>query len=127
MIEVNNLTGTYINKELLIEVAKKVLKREDRKMAELSIAIVGEAKMRELNKKYRQKDKATDVLSFQYGNHKTGEVAICLKEVKKNAKKFKSTLNKELARVLIHGILHILGYNHKGMVKKESYYLLQIK
>lgn len=127
MIEVNNLTGTYINKKLLIEVAKKVLKREDRKMAELSIAIVGEAKMRELNEKYRQKDKATDVLSFQYGNHKAGEVVICLKEVKKNAKKFKSTLNKELARVLIHGILHILGYNHKGMAKKESYYLLQIK
>lgn len=125
MIEVNNLTSARINKELLIGVAKKVLKREDRKTAELSIAIVGEARMRELNKKYRQKDKATDVLSFQYGN--SGEVAICLKEVKKNAKKFKSTFNKELARVLIHGILHILGYSHKGMAKKESYYLSQIK
>ena len=118
MIEVNNLTGTRINKELLMGVAKKVLKREDRKMVELSIVIMGEAKMRELNKKYRQKDKATDVLSFQYGN--SGEVAICLKEVKKNAKKFKSTLNKELTRVLIHGILHVLGYSHKGMAKKRK-------
>ncbi len=87
-------------------------------MVELSIVIMGEAKMRELNKKYRQKDKATDVLSFQYGN--SGEVAICLKEVKKNAKKFKSTLNKELTRVLIHGILHVLGYSHKGMAKKRK-------
>jgi probable rRNA maturation factor len=86
---------------------------------------VGNGRMRELNKKYRRKDKATDVLSFQYGN--SGEVAICLKEVKKNAKKFKSTLNKELTRVLIHGILHVLGYSHKGMAKKESYYFEKSK
>jgi len=120
MVEVNNLTGSRVNKRFLMGVAKKVLKREDKKMAELSIVIVGNGRMRELNKRYRKKDRATDVLSFQYGN--SGEVAICLNEVKKNAKKFKSTLNKELTRVLIHGILHVLGYSHKGMAKKESYY-----
>ena len=100
MIEVNNLTSTRINKKLLIGVAKKVLKREDRKMAELSIVIVGNSRMKELNKKYRRKDKSTDVLSFQYGN--SGEVAICLKEVKKNAKKFKSTLNNSNTFLSLH-------------------------
>ena len=77
--------------------------------------------IRELNRKYRQKNKATDILSFQYGN--AGEIVICLKEVKKNARRFQSTFKKELARVLIHGILHILGYSHQTMPGKENFYL----
>lgn len=62
-----------------------------------------------------------------------GEVVICLKEVKKNARRFGYTFEKELARVLIHGILHLLGYDHektkkeaKKMREKEEYYLSRI-
>jgi len=120
MIEVNNLTTNKIDKQFLIGLAKKVLQGEDKK-TELSIVLVGPARIRELNKKYRRKNKATDVLSFQYGD--SGEVVICLREIKKNAGKFKSTFKKELARVLIHGILHILGYSHTTMKNKEAYYL----
>ena len=105
MIEVNNLTTNRVDKEFLKMVAKKVLTKENRKMVDLSIALVGQGRIKELNKRHRKKNKATDVLSFQYNN--SGEVVICLREVKKNAKQFKSTFKKELARVLIHGIKNL--------------------
>ena len=119
MIEINNLTTSRVDEEFLKGVAKKVLKGENRKEIDLSIAFIGEAKMRKLNKKYRGKNRVTDVLSF---DDELNEIVICLKEVKKNAKTYNSTFRKELARVLIHAILHLLGYDHEKMLGKEEYY-----
>ena len=88
MIEINNLTKSRANKEFLKELAKKVLEEENKKIT-LSIALVGPDRIRELNRKYRKRDKPTDVLSFQYDGW--GEVVICPEVVKKNAKQFQST------------------------------------
>jgi len=144
MIEINNLTTNQIDEEFLKEVAKRVLKKEGRVKVELSIALIGQGRMRKLNKKYRGKNRVTDVLAFpetkvllekfKVGPSQKvqglGEIVICLREVKKNAKRFNSALETELARVLIHGILHLLGYNHeiseekaKEMEEKQNYYL----
>ena len=119
MIEINNLTASSVNEDFLKKVAKKALKGENGKEIDLSIVFVGEAKMRKLNKRYRGKNKVTDVLSF---GSELNEIVICLREVKKNAKTYNSTFKKELARVLIHAILHLSGYNHKEMQEKEEYY-----
>ncbi len=131
MIEVNNLTPlSGVDEKFLKGVAKIVLKGENKKEAKLSVAFIGEGRIKELNKKYRGKNKATDVLSFGEG---LNEIVICYSEVKKNAKRYNSTFKKELAQVLIHGILHLLGYEHekgekeaKKMEKKQKYYLSQI-
>lgn len=127
MIEINNLTTNPIEEKFLKKITKKVLEGEKRKR-DISIVFVGPERIRKLNKKYRKKNRTTDVLSFPYDN--SGEIVICLQEVKKNAKRFKLIFEKELARVLIHGILHLLGYDHeknkinaKKMFKKENYYL----
>jgi len=142
MVEINNLTTTKIDEEFIEKVAKIVLEGENEKRVDLSIALVGQGRIRELNKKYRGKNRVTDVLAFGQ-NQKLpiipknepglGEVVICLREVKKNAKRFKSSLEIELARVLIHGILHLLGYNHeiseekaKEMEEKQNYYLSKV-
>lgn len=118
MIEVNNLTAEKIKKGFLIKVARRVFQKEKRAL-DLSIALVGPARIKALNKKYRKKNKATDVLSFLYSDQ-SGEVVICPDEVEKNG----------LARVLIHGVLHLLGYTHeksqkgaKLMEQQENYYL----
>jgi probable rRNA maturation factor len=128
MIGINNLTTIQIKEEFLRKVAKKVLEEENKEEADLSIALVGPGRIRALNKKYRKKNRVTDVLAF-LGNG-LGEIVICLRQIKKNAKRFSSTFEKELARVLIHGILHLLGYNHEKtekeaqkMREKEDYYL----
>jgi rRNA maturation RNase YbeY len=143
MIEINNLTTNPVDENFLKKIAKIVLDGEGKGKSDLSVAIIGPGKMRGLNKRYLGRNRVTDVLAFgenskfQIPNSKSrgiGEIVICLSEVKKNAKKFKSSFEKELARVLIHGILHLLGYDHKKnekeaekMEEKEKYYLSLIK
>jgi len=142
MIEINNLTTTPVDKKFLKKVGQKVLegeafsvkatKNKKKKKIDLSIVLIGQKKIRELNKNYRKKDRVTDALSFKYDS--SGEIVICPEVLRENAEKFKSTFKKELARVLIHGILHLLGYDHeksiagaKKMSKKENYYLSHLK
>ncbi len=134
MIEINNLTAAIVNKEFLKKVAKIVLKGENKREVGLSIALVGPTRIKELNKKYRGKDKTTDILSFSSNFQlELGEIVICLSEVKKNAKEFDSIFKRELSRVLIHGILHLLGYDHEKSKKeaeemeaKQEYYSYKI-
>lgn len=126
MIEFNNLTSISINGSFFKKIAGKVLKKE-KKVLELSIVLVDEQRIKELNKKYRKINKATDVLSFLYNG--SGEIVICPETVKENAKRFGTTFKKELTRILIHGILHLLGKDHKTlkeakrMERKQEYYL----
>ena len=132
MIEVNNLTTVVIDEDFLKKTAKIVIDGEKKKAIELSIALVGQERIKKLNKKYRGKNRATDVLSFSYDG--SGDIVICLGEVKKNARRFGTTFEKELSKVLIHGILHLLDYDHEKnekeaekMRKKEEYYLSQLE
>ena len=145
MLEINNLTTTKIDENLLKEIAEIVLKGE-KKEGNISLALIGPNRMRKLNKKYRGKNRVTDVLAFEEKGLTSqpwsqelqkiqglGEVVICLREVKKNSKRLNEPFEKELARVFIHGILHLLGYDHekseeeaKKMKEKEEYYLKEI-
>jgi probable rRNA maturation factor len=139
MIETKNLTTQSIDGNFLKKIAKKVLEGENKKEAQISLALVGQERMRKLNKRYLKKNRVTDVLAFGK-NQKfpivpenklwLGEIVICPREVKKNAKKFGQSFKKELSLCLIHGILHLLGYNHeiskekaKKMQQKQNYYL----
>jgi len=128
-IEINNLTGHSIDKEALKKIAQKVLEEEKEKK-DLSIAFIGPGKIRKLNKQYRGKNRVTDVLAFSGEEFFLGEIVICPKEVAQNAEKFGQSFKKELSLCLIHGVLHLLGYNHeiskekaKKMKEKENYYL----
>lgn len=117
MIGIKNLTPGKIDEKLLKNIVKKVLKGENKEDVELSIVLVCQRRMRGFNKKYRKQDKPTDVLSFLLEPGKSGEIVICPEQVKKNAKKFGTDFEKELVMVLIHGVLHLLGYDHEGATK----------
>ncbi len=139
MIEINNLTNTLIDKRFFKRAVQVIFKGE-KKEINLSIAFIGREEIRELNKKYRKRNTATDVLSFgkakgfkEGSDSKVKEIAICPSIIRENAKKYKSTFKKELVRVLIHGVLHLFGYDHekgekekKKMERKEDYYILKI-
>jgi len=84
-------------------------------LRQISLVFVNENKIKEINRRYRQKNEATDVLSFEGLN----EIFICPAAVKKQAKKLKNPFRSELMRVLIHGILHLKGYMHEKN-KKET-------
>lgn len=137
MIEINNLTNFIINKKFFLGVAKKVLKGENKETENLSIAFVSPAQIQKINKKYRGKNKPADVLSFKKTlkfKDEFSEVVICPAVIKRNLKKHKTNLKRELAAALIHGILHNLGYEHevsktkaRKMFKKQNYYIREIK
>ena len=110
MISVNNLAKIKVSEIFLRRIAKSVLKGENKK-GELSIVLVSPVKIRELNRKYRQKDKTTDVLSFE--SIGLGEIILCPSQIQKNAKRYKSDFKKELTRVLVNGVLQVLGYDHE--------------
>lgn len=137
MIEFLNLTDSSFEKRFFVALAKKVLKEENRE-GDISVVLVDEEKMRELNNRYRKKDKSTNVLSFCYQEGekfvfpsknllKLGEVILCPFFIKKQAQERGLDFKEELARTFIHGILHLLGYNHNTTKKLEMMEALQEK
>ena len=103
--------------------AQKVLEVLKVDKEELSVFFCSDAYIRDLNKTYRDVDESTDVLSFEDGGKYTdesgewleaGDVTISVETLKKNAENFNTSENEELKRLLIHGILHLNGYDHGG-------------
>ena len=126
MVELRNLTKSRVNERFLRKIVERVV-RSERKKLNVAVIIVGPKRMKELNKLYRKKNSPTDVLSFRYDD--SGEVVLCLREIKKNAKRFNAQFQEELVRVLIHGVLHLFGYDHeksetgaRKMETKQNYH-----
>jgi probable rRNA maturation factor len=91
---------------------KGILKSENRN-GTIDVVMVNDAKMRELNKKFSKKDRTTDVLSFAYGeNGILGDVVVSQAMARRNAQRFGVNYAAEVKRLVIHGVLHILGYEH---------------
>lgn len=132
MIELLNLSETDIDEEAIQNTARFVLNTESKEIPELSIVFVDEKTITEVNQKYRGKNETTDVLSFNLTEDTfpkaIAQIVICPRVVKKRAQE---PLERELKRVLIHGLLHILGHDHhkeqeaQEMREKENYYLNQ--
>jgi probable rRNA maturation factor len=109
---------------------KTLLAEKAPSSAEISLVITGQERIKELNRDYRGKDKPTDVLSFSMAEQKAeeeptefisppdglvhlGEVIISYTQAEIQAKEHKHSLKKELAVLIVHGVLHILGYDHE--------------
>ena len=107
----------------LKKIAQKVLTIVERDRAELCLALVGNQEMQELNAKFRKKDYPTDVLSFPVGEEMPpdmpllGDVVISVEKAKEQAEESGRTLDEEMATLLIHGIVHLLGYDHERSAK----------
>lgn len=120
MISINNTTKQKINlkrTEILIESFLMIYKKCFPSNFEISVAVIGAAKMKTFNYKYRGFNKTTDVLSFSLGKN-SGEILINLEETRK-PKKYQEIFNK-LVRpaiifdfLLVHGLLHLAGYDDK--------------
>ena len=81
---------------------------------ELTVVYLDPPAARQLNFQYRQKDYATDVLSFgDKSSDSLGELVICPQVLKKQAKDHGLSYQQELAYMILHGVLHLLGYDHE--------------
>jgi probable rRNA maturation factor len=112
----------------LKQTAQKILAFLEQPQSELSLALVGNREIQQLNRKYRHKPTPTDVLSFPAddidappaGRTLLGDVVISVPRAKEQAKAGGWGLDEELDRLLIHGILHLLGYDHERS-KKDAF------
>ena len=113
----------------LCRVLVKVLPKTKNKA--VSLAIISAPAIKKLNKQYRHKDKVTDVLSFENLDSKKtgelGEILICLSQVKKQAKEFGKTFDREFSLLVIHGILHLMGFEHQNDSAAERMQQLEQK
>jgi len=147
---IRNFTFHKLKVEYLNKTAEQTLAIDGFKgRAEISLVVVGNTRMKSLNRKYRNINKATDVLSFGNSeeskrgcvkfihppNHIAylGEIFICYPQAQKQAKEEKCSIDEALSVLLIHGILHLLGYDHKKdcermiMEEKEKAVLESLK
>lgn len=86
---------------------------------QVGLIIVNDKKIHELNKKYRKKNRPTDVLSFPYGSG-IGDIYISVDTAKKQAKERGHGLNKELDILFVHGLLHLFGFGHKNDKEEKT-------
>ncbi len=117
--------GKKIPLRPLKEKARRILKLLDQSRVELSLVLVGNQKIQEFNARYRNKNEPTDVLSFPSGERLPtgvrllGDVLISVEQAEVQAKRRRKSLDEEMESLLIHGILHLLGYDHERS-KKEA-------
>jgi probable rRNA maturation factor len=98
--------------EAILRQVSSVLKVK--KTTRFSLAFVSPTVIRRLNREYRGYDKTTDVLSFPFKNSEIlGEVLICLPVANKQAKEFKHSVQEEITVLLVHGLLHLFGFDHQ--------------
>ena len=137
IVENYETENSFVENLNLSNLAKFVLKYEyvqDNACASLNF--ISSSQIHELNKKYRDIDRPTDVLSFecdgveddkyfiQDDNYELGDIFICVEIAETNAKKFNTSLESELKLLVVHGMLHLCGYDH---IKDEDAVIMEAK
>lgn len=113
------LIRVTVRQAILRRLAERVLAAVGEAQSELSIDLVGDGRMRRLNRQYRKKDRATDVLAFAMRESVSpvsallGDVVISVPTALRQAKEGGRALSEELAWLLVHGVLHLCGYDHE--------------
>jgi probable rRNA maturation factor len=122
-------------KKLLYTWIESTVRAEKKESEEINIILCSDRKILKINREFLAHDYYTDVISFNYneGDAITGDIFISIDRVKDNSLKYKVPVANELARVIIHGILHLCGYRdskeslRKHMKEKEDFYLSLLK
>ncbi len=120
-----------VKSKLLSKIAHRALEVLGLSKVELSIALVSDVQIKRLNKLYRNKDKPTDVLSFPIGEKVEdwlilGDIVISVDTAKRQAKELGHSLEEELKRLLVHGLVHLLGYDHElGGEEEKKFFELE--
>ena len=113
----NEVLSEFPLQDELAELCSKILEEEEQE-GDVNIVLTDDQHVRQLNKNFRNKDKTTDVLSFPWNEEDfLGEIYISEQQVRRQAPRFDNSFENELKRMLIHGLLHLCGYDH--MAPKE--------
>lgn len=110
---------------VLKTISRRLTSRERKRLAECAVIFVGDARMRTLNRIHRGTDRVTDVLAFQGEEGELGDIVIAVPYVRRQARRFGVPFKEECARMLIHGVLHLLGYDHHQQREASKMFRLQ--
>lgn len=127
----SRLRGRRLRLSRVQSLAEKALRASGAARADLSLLLVGDPFMRRLNRLYRRKDRTTDVLAFPItptrpsplrggglGRGLLGDIVISLPQAERQAAQAGHTLEREMATLVIHGLLHLLGYDHERSARE---------
>lgn len=111
-----NVKMPAIERKLVREWLKKIADGHGRQVGNLNYIFCDDERILEINKKFIGHDYYTDIITFDYSDPKVvhGDMYISLDTVFSNSKKFNTSYNEELMRVIVHGLLHLCGINDKG-------------
>ena len=119
--EISNLTNEEIDNKIIGRVLDEITKKLDVEESLVSIVLVDDKRIHEINRIYRNVDRSTDVISFAFLDEDTnpsgelinlGEIYISLETAHKQAIDYGHSFIRELSFLVVHGILHLLGYDH---------------
>ena len=122
------------DEDKVCQIVEKILSLEKINEALVNVILVDDKYITKLNKKYMNKDNTTDVISFVLEKNRAkksmeGEVYANLEQIKRQALEYKTKVMEEFFRIVIHGVLHLVGYDDQSvtdkqtMTDKEDYYL----
>jgi len=127
----NNLYKDY---EYLYKVIEATLKHEKVSNAIFSIVFVDDEEIHRINREYRNVDRITDVISFAFEDSKDleyndfrmlGDIYICIPQMKRQAESYGHSEKRELSFLTVHGLLHLLGYDHMEVEDEKKMFALQ--
>ena len=137
----NKTDEEFTYSDIIEKVVNKAFEVEGVKKASCSIIIVDNTFIHKLNKEYRGIDRVTDVISFALEDDKSmiipddirllGDIYICLDKAREQAKEYGHSLERELCFLAVHGVYHLLGYDHENeeeakiMFKKQEEVLME--
>ncbi len=132
--EINDLVKVNFNYDYLDDVIKRVLKHEKVKNAYFGIIFVDLKEIERINKEYRGIDRVTDVISFALEDKEDhikndirilGDIYICIPKMEEQATIYGHSIKRELSFLTVHGLLHLLGYDHMNEEEEKIMFGLQ--
>ena len=127
----NETSLSVVNNEIVVDITKRVLESMNVEDAELTFIFASDKLLSRLKKKFFNKDHLTDIIAFRLNNYNEkfieGEVYISLQRVKENSSQFNQPYQKEISRLVIHGCLHLMGYDDKTSSGKKNMTMLENK
>ncbi len=132
-IEIENLYGYDQDYDYLNQVIDLTLEVEKIENAVFSVIFVDEAKIQKINREYRGVDRVTDVISFafedsidvSYDFRFLGDIYICIPRMKEQALEYGHSEKRELSFLVVHGLLHLLGYDHQTEEEEKEMFSKQ--
>ncbi|MEX1132545.1 MAG: rRNA maturation RNase YbeY [Flavobacteriales bacterium] len=124
-----DVTNAFRERAKLRSWLSEVARDHDQSLAELNYVLMGDEALLEYNRRYLDHDEYTDVITFdgQTGTGVSGDVLMSYDRIKENAASFGVSARHELHRVMVHGLLHLLGHRDKTKAQREAMRVLEDK